>query len=126
MIKLAEHTERLDRLMAMNEDDPEIDHEFDRICRVLFGVTEEDISDENYEAIYWTVRGAAQAIKACRRFGYDPMIAANVPVKSVEWFAVLIIAIHTGKVETDPEKLVELRLEREADEFVSSKGVIRG
>jgi hypothetical protein len=50
MIKIADYTEKLDRLNRSGRDN-EANRKFDRICEQLFGATLDDITEEDYSRI---------------------------------------------------------------------------
>jgi hypothetical protein len=127
MIKIADYTEKLDRLNNFGRDD-DAQREFDRICEQLFGATLDDITDEDY-ARFDRFEGDLSKklnIPYCRSLGYDLIIRDRVRVLEWEDFAVMIIAKDEGLLPKTPEERAKRRLEAEAAEFLDGERPVRG
>jgi hypothetical protein len=122
LIKVADYTEKLDRLNNIGSDsaDDEADAEFDRICEELFDATVADIIQADLDRLEAKVTDPKATITYCRSLGYDLIIRDQVPVVDWEDFAIMIMAKAEGLLPKTPEERAERRLEAEAAEFVLS------
>jgi len=121
LIKIADYTERLDRLVNFGLGEAAED-EFDRICEQLFGATVDDLTDADYERLTDFEGDLTGKINIgyCRSLGYDLIIRDRVPVPDWREFAIMIVAQNEGLLPTTPEERAQRRLEAEAAEFLLS------
>lgn len=127
MIKIADYTEKLDRLNSFGRDS-EAQREFERICEHLFGATLADITDEDYSRMTDFRGDLHEKLNTdyCRSLGYDLIIKDRVRVPDWEDFAVMVIAKHEGLLPKSPEERAARRLESEAAEFLYGDRPLRG
>lgn len=127
MIRIADYTEKLDRLNSFGRDS-EAQREFDRICEQLFGATLTDITYEDYRRMTDFRGDLREKLDPdyCRSLGYDLIIKDRVPVPDWEDFAAMVIAKHEGLLPKSPEERAQRRLEAEADEFLYGDRPLQG
>jgi hypothetical protein len=116
MIRVAEYTEKLDRLTTFESDDA-LD-ELNRVASEVLGVTFADVFYEDVERVTALIPTPAHAITICRKFGYDLVTADDVPVVCWQDLAMLIIALNDGTIPNDPGARAVRRLEIEAADFL--------
>jgi hypothetical protein len=134
MIKLRDHTDRLHRLHHLGASEEEIVAEFDRICEAVFGATPDDVSDDDWNRLYWDQDASDHemllpwfpSVDYRLDQGIDPRISSNHPVRYWEDFARMARAKELGMLPKTPEERAQRRLEAEAREFQRSRGIIRG
>lgn len=122
MIRIADHTERLEQLHKSGDEDGAT-RELDRICEELFGMRFSSLPAELHAEVldeYPTYR-AQDAVQACRELGYDLVIEGWVLVPDWRSFAVMVFAKHDGFTPKGPDEKLRRDLERDRDHYMSTR-----
>ena len=96
-VHLSDYTERLAELRDLRCDDSAADEEFDRVARLVFGgsLDDIDVSDDAWEA--WRVASdETWSVQKCRAAGYDLTLTGDILIADADDFRLLIRASAEG------------------------------
>lgn len=109
---VADYTERLSLLRDLHCDDDAADHEFNRVCRQVFGSTLDDIQVPDEEWDQWRLDSEAWSIARCRAAGYDLTLTSAMEVTDSEDFRLMVRAMAENLLRTkEPANVVEFAVE---------------